>query len=684
VHPIRLAVRALGAAALTALVATSLPTVVARAAAAPSSAASIDPANLDPTCKACDDFYRFATGGWNKAHPIPPGHASWGAFNELAEHNRDVLHGILEDVSKATNAPAGSDEQRLGAFYRSCMDEAAIERTGTAPIAPLLAKVADVNDPSSLVAAVASLEQSGVDGGLDFRSAADTKDSSKQIAAIGIGGLGLPDRDYYLKPERVKVLDAYRGYVATQLENLGDDAATAKSEADGVVALESALAKDSPSLVDRRDAQKTYHPTKIADLASLAPHVPWKSFFASYGPPSFGIVDVSWPAFLSAYDAQLGATPLTTWKNYLRFRIVDAYGSALPKRFADASFAFHSGVLFGVKEQLPRWQRCTSATDASLRDILGKAYVEKAFPPAAKARAKAMVDNLQAVLRTDIAQLDWMSAPTKAKAIEKLDAFTKKIGYPERWEDLSALTVSDQPYALNVQAVRKFQLARSIKRIGTATDRSRWGMTPPTVNAYYSPQNNEIVFPAGILQPPFFDPSADDAVNYGAIGAVIGHEMTHGFDNQGRQFDAKGNLADWWTPQDAANFAKRAQCIIDEYDAMEPLPGVHENGKLVQGEAIADLGGITIAYKAFERTPEAKAHKIIDGYTPEQRFFLAFAQSWRENATDAFTRYIAQTNEHPVDRFRVIGTLSNMPEFRKAFGCAASDKMVRANACQIW
>jgi putative endopeptidase len=564
------------------------------------------------------------------------------------------------------------------------MDETGIERTGTTPIDPLLAQIAAVKDIPALVAAIAAVQQDGVDGGLAFHAAADTKDSSKQIAALGIGGLGLPDRDYYLQPERAKILASYHDYVATQLQNLGDDGAIAKREADEIVALETALAKVSPSLVERRDPSKTYHPSSLAQLANVAPHVPWRAFFATYAPPPFDTIDIAWPPYVSGYDAQLTGTPVATWKAYLRFHVVDAYGSALPKRFADASFAFHSGVLFGIKEQLPRWQRCTAQADASLRDVLGKAYVAKAFPPAAKARAQTMVDNLQSVLRQDIAGLDWMSAATKTKAIEKLDAFTKKIGYPDRWEDYSRLQIADQPYALNLEAARRFELARSMRRIGTPTDRTRWSLTPPTVNAYYNPPNNEIVFPAGILAPPFFNPSADDAVNYGAIGAVIGHEMTHGFDNQGRQFDAKGDLADWWTPQDAANFSRRAQCIIDEYDAIEPLTGVHENGKLVQGEAIADLGGLTIAYKAFEKTPQAKAHRLIDGYTPEQRFFLAYAQVWRGTQTEAFTRFIAQTNEHPVDKWRVIGTLSNMPEFRAAFGCTTKDKMVRANACQIW
>jgi putative endopeptidase len=688
-HPARLAVRALGTAALLALVATSLPNLAATArAAGPSVAAGppIDPANFDPTCKACDDFYQFATGGWIKTHSLPPGRARWGGFDELAQRNRDELHTILEAAAKATGAPAGSDTQKLGTFYRACMDTDAIEKAGPAPIAPLLAAIASAHDVPSLTLAIAALQHDGAYGGIPFSPRADTKNSSRQIANLSFGGLGLPDRDYYFNEgERAAgIRAAYREYVATQLQNLGEDAAQAQREADGVVALETALAKATPRRADLRDPYKTYNPTPLADLAKLAPHVPWKSVLATYGAPPLDSVNVSVPSFLSAYDAALATTPLEVWKSYLRFHVADSFSGSLPKRFEDASYAFRSGVLLGVKEQLPRWQRCTAATDAALRDPLGKAYVAAAFPPSAKKRVQELVDNLQATLHDDIGTLSWMSPQTKTRAVEKLAAFTKKIGYPDRWDDFSTLHVENAPYASDVLAVRRWNGARAIARIGTTTDRSRWGMSPPTVNAYYNSSNNEIVFPAGILGPPFFNATADDAVNYGAIGAVIGHEMTHGFDDTGRQFDAQGNLTDWWTPADGAAFKARAQCIVDEYDAFEPAPGAHENGRLVQGEAIADLGGLTIAYRAFERTPEAKAHKMLDGYTPEQRFFLAYAQVWRAIATEGFVRQLAATNEHPVEKFRVIGTLSNMPEFQAAFGCAATDKMVRKDRCQIW
>ena len=681
-HPFRLAVRALGAAALVALAATTLPSVAANG-----SATALDPADMDPSCKACDDFYQYATGGWQKTHAIPAGHPSWGSFDELAQRNREALHAILEAAAKTADAAPGSDVQKLGTYYRACMDEAGIERAGTAPIDPLLASIGSVGNVPSLVDEVARLQSRGVNDGLEFSSEPDSKDSSLTIATIGLGGLGLPDRDYYLRDDErtVKIRTAYHDYVATQLQNLGDDPGTAAKGADAVVALETELAKAMPTRVELRDPKATYHPTALPALPAMGPHIPWTSFFSQLGAPAFTTVDISVPAFVTSYDAQLSATPLPAWKTYLRFHVVDSYANALPRRFADATFAFRSGVLYGVKEQLPRWQRCSAATDTALRTPLGKAYVTQNFPPAAKARAKAMVDNLQSVLEADIRTLEWMGPQTRARAVEKLLAFTKKIGYPDDWVDYSTLTIADGvPYAQLVERVRGWNHGRDMARIGRPTNRTLWGMTPPTVNAYYNPTNNEIVFPAGILQPPFFDAAADDAVNYGAIGAVIGHEMTHGFDDQGRQFDLHGNLRDWWTPQDAANFSARAKCVVDEFDGLSPLPGLHENGKLVEGEAIADLGGTTIAFKAFERTAEYRAHRKIDGFTPEQRFFLAYAQVWRSLQTEAYTRQLAVVDPHPNDKLRVIGTLSNMPEFRAAFACAADAAMVRKERCQIW
>ncbi len=659
-------------------------------AAAPLSAEfpkpGVDVSDIDPTCKPCDDFFTFATGGWEKANPIPAGYSAWGSFNILAEDNRNVLHDILEDAARDTAAAPGSNEQKIGTYYRTCMDENGIEAAGLTPLEPQLQAIAAVTDRASLMTAIAQLQKIGVDTPLGFGSDADAKDSSKQIAELGLGGLGLPDRDFYFRDDDKSkaVRTAYVAYVATILGLGGDPASAASSEATAIVALETALANVTPKRADLRDPLKTYHPMPVADLVTIAPGIDWAPYFAAFGGPAFTSLNVVTPDYVKGVDAQLAGEPIATWQAYLRFHLIDAFAAALPKRFADASFGFHTTTLYGVKEQLPRWKRCTAATDRSLGEALGAVYVARVFPPAAKARALALVDNVQGVLHDDIETLAWMSPPTKARAEAKLAAFTKKIGYPDKFRDYRALSIVDGPYAANVARVRAFNSDRDLRKIGTPTDRSEWGMSPPTVNAYYNPTNNEIVFPAGILEPPFFSAATDDAVNYGAIGAVIGHEMTHGFDDQGRQFDEHGNLDDWWTPADTANFSKRAQCIVDEYSGFSPAPGVNIQGRLVQGEAIADLGGLTIAYKAFERTREFKSGKSIDGYTPQQRFFLAYANVWAENEREEAARNQALTNEHPDDRYRVIGTLSNMPEFRAAFHCVAGDKMVRADACQIW
>jgi putative endopeptidase len=686
----RLVLRLVGALALVALVATSIRVHAAPAdAAAPLTALfpkpGIDTANLDPTCKACDDFYQFATGGWQKANPIPDGYASWGSFAILAEANRNVLHDILEGAAKNTSAAPGSNEQKIGAFYASCMDEAGIEAANLTPVQPELDRIAAAADRPALMAEIARMQHTGINVPLRFDSTQDTKDSSKQTAEIGFGGLGLPERDYYFRDDdKSKSIRAeYLKYIAAML-TLSGDATSAASQAPAIVALESALATAIPKRADLRDPLRTYHLVPVTNLTTMAPGINWAPFLAAFGAPAFTQINVAVPEYVKAVDDQLGSQPLAIWKAYLRFHLIDSYASTLPKRFADASFDFHSTVLSGVKDQLPRWKRCTSATDRSLGEALGAVYVQRVFPPAAKARAVALVNNLQGVLHDDIAALPWMSAPTKARAETKLAAFTKKIGYPDVFRDYTKLTVTNGPYATNVMRVSAFNGDDDLKKIGKPTDRTKWHMSPPTVNAYYSPQNTEIVFPAGILKPPFFSDATDDAVNYGGIGAVIGHEMTHGFDDQGRQFDETGNLNDWWLPADAAAFSKRAQCIVDEFSAFEAAPGVKIQGRLVQGEAIADLGGITIAYKAFARTAEFKSGKMIDGYTPAQRFFLSFANVWARNQREEAARSEALTDPHPDARYRVIGTLSNMPEFRAAFHCAAGDKMVRADSCQIW
>ena len=676
-------VRGFGALALAALIGSS---IAARAAGPPvySTAPGISLADLDPTCKACTDFFGYATGGWQRAHPIPAAYASWGTFNVLNDDNQNVLHGILDAAAADAKAVPGSNEAKVGAYYRACMNTA-IEGAGLAPVQPALDAIAAIDSAGEFALTGARLENSGY-GGLIYSlySQPDQKDSAKQLVALGAGGLGLPDKDYYLSDDDrfVKIRAQYVTYIGTVLGDLGD--ANATSEATNILAFETALAKERPARADLRDPAKTYHPTPFTTLATTLPGVDWSDFVADSGAPLPATINVTLPETIAATLTTLKATPVDTLRAYARFHLIDTFAASLPKRFVDANFAFRGTALSGTTEQLPRWKRCARGVDAELGEALGQVYVAQAFSPAAKARALALVDNLQAVLGDDITGLAWMSPATKAYAHTKLAAYHKKIGYPDTFRDYSALVIGGDPYADDLIAARIFDHKRAIARMAKPTDRTEWGMTPPTVNAYYNPPNNEIAFPAGILHPPFFSDQNDDAVNYGAIGAVIGHEMTHGFDDQGRHYDAQGNITDWWTPADAAAFSKRAQCIVDEFDGFTVAPGVHEQGRLVQGEAIADLGGITIAYKAFERTAEFKAHQPIDGFTPEQRFFLAYAHVWAGEQREAAAVSQAKADPHPEGKYRVIGTLSNMPEFRAAFHCLATDPMVRKDSCQIW
>jgi putative endopeptidase len=671
-------IRTLGAIAFVALLTTAFPALA--------ESPTINLAHLDRSCPPCEDFVRFATGGWTKTHELPPGRSRWGAFSELAQQNREALRNVLERAARNERRRSADDDARLGAFYRACMDEEGVERAGVSPIAGLLDAVNRAQDVPSLAAAIATVEQAGVDAGLPFGARSDARDSSRQVAGLALGGLGLPDRDYYQGSDErsLRIRAGYQTYVATMLRYLGSEPLAAQADADDVIALETALASATPRRFEMRDPLRGYNPTTVEQLATLAPHVPWQNFFAAFNPPPFTTVNVRVPSFITAYDSLLATTPLATWRAYLRFHVADAYANALPKRFDDANFEFRSGVLLGVTTPVARAERCTTATDTAMRDLLSKAFIAERFPQAAKDRAEKLVENLQSALHDQIMALDWMSPETKARADEKLRAMSKKIAYPDRWEDYAGLDIGAGAYATNVMAVRRWNDARDIARIGKVTDRRLWSMTATTVNAYYSPSNNEIVFPAGILAPPFFNLGADDAVNYGAIGAVIGHEMTHAFDDQGRQYNRRGDLDDWWRPDDAAQFREHAGCIVDQFDAYEVAPGTFIQGRLVQGEAIADLGGLTIAYRAFERTPQFKAHKKIDGFTPEQRFFLSFAQLWRQIQTEQAARQQARTDPHPDGRFRIIGTLSNLPEFQSAFACALTDKMVRAKRCRIW
>lgn len=648
-----------------------------------------DLGNLDKSVAACTDFYQYADGGWIAKNPIPAAYPSWGTFNQLRERNRVVVRQILESAAKDASAPQGSNEQKIGDFYGSCMEEKGIEAAGISPLQPELDRIEKIDGQKGLEGEISRLQGYGVSALFEVDSTQDFKDSSQVIGEIDQGGLGLPDRDYYTREDdkSKKVREEYTKHVAKMFELMGDDPAKSAAEAKTVMSIETQLAKASQTNVQRRDPQAVYHPMSLAAIETLAPDFAWDDYFATNALGGKGDLNVTAPDFLKEMEELLKSIPLSDWKTYLRWHLINTAAPALSARFVDEDFHFKGTVLRGTTENLERWKRCANATDTALGEALGQAYVKKTFPPEAKDRALEMVHNIESALRQDISTLSWMGPETRKQALTKLAAIRNKIGYPDKWRDYSALKIERGPYVLNLFRADRFEFNRDLAKIGKPVDRDEWGMTPPTVNAYYNPQLNEIVFPAGILQPPFFNPKADDAINYGGMGVVVGHELSHGFDDEGRQFDAQGNLKDWWSPADAKDFNDRAACVINQFDGYYVEKNLHENGKLVVGESIGDLGGLAIAYRAFEKSLEGKPRPAdIDGFAPQQRFFLGYAQVWADNLRAEYARLMVNTNPHPVPRFRVNGPLSNMPAFAQAFHCKPGDAMVRpANKrCQIW
>jgi putative endopeptidase len=664
----------------------SAPAVKSGTPAAPASR-GLDPADMDPSAPACVDFYQYGNGGWTKKNPIPADYPSWGAFNELDERNRETLHQTLEKLAAGTPAAPASEEQKLRDFYASCMDEAAIEAAGISPLQGELDRIAAIRDRAALQEEIARLQERGVNALFQFGSEEDRKNSSQVNAAALQGGLGLPDRDYYTKTddESKGLRQKYVTHVTRMLELTGETPANAAEQAKTILEFETRLAEPAMTRVERRNPDNTYHPYRGEELARLTPRFNWTAYLRAGGVPEGITVNVWQPKFFQAVDGLLESVPLPVWKTYLRWQLINAAAPTLSKKFVDEDFDFRERTLQGTEQNLPRWKRCVAATDQALGMALGKIWVGEHFPPQARERADRMVKNLVAALRDDLQQLPWMGAETRKAALAKLDAFAQKIGYPDRWRDYSALAVSRGPYAANALAAAVFDFRRDLAKVGKAVDRTDWEMSPPTVNAYYQSARNEIVFPAGILQPPFFDAAADDAVNYGGIGAVIGHEMTHGFDDSGRKFDAQGNQREWWTPDDLKNYEARARCVEKQFDAYVVEGDLHENGKLVLGESIADLGGVAIAHRAFVKSLEGKpAPAPIDGLTADQRFFLSWARIWATNDRPEFAKLIVNTNPHPLGRFRAIAPPSNLPEFARAFSCKPGDPMVRAEVCEIW
>src|SRR6266436_4308965 len=564
----------------------------------------LDPKNMDTSVKPQDDFYLYANGGWLKRNPVPPEYSRWAAFSKLEKKNNEALHKTTEKTANAhVDANTAPEVQKVGDYYASGMDEKTIETARIKPLEDELKRIDAIKDRAGLLNAIARLHTIGVDAFFEFGSGQDAKDSTRDIAQAHQGGLGLPDRDYYTKTDEdsKKKRAAYIDHVTKMLTLLGEAPSKAADEARKIVALEISLANASLTRVELPYPQKNYNKMSQADLQKLTPDWNWADYFKAINLTEPGDINVGQPEFFKAANAMFTKTSIDDWKTYLRWHLIDDAAAELSKDFVNEDFNFNQGVLRGTKEIKPRWKRVVASTNGALGEALGKLYVADYFPPEAKARALEMINNLKAALADRIKTVDWMDEPTKQEALKKLAAMNVKIGYPDKWRDYSLLKIDRGPYVLNTMRAANFEVNRELKKIGKPVDRTEWGMTPPTVNAYYNTHMNEIVFPAGILQPPFFHPKADDAVNYGGMGAVIGHEMTHGFDDQGRQFDAAGNLRDWWSPASAKNYTERSKAIVAQYAAYEPLPGLHINGELTQGENIADIGGVKLAYMALQK-----------------------------------------------------------------------------------
>jgi putative endopeptidase len=606
----------------------------------------------------------------------------------LDEQNTMVLHDILEGLLKKPKLAPGN-EQKIADFYRSCMDEQTIEAEGVKPLEGEMERIDQINDVLSLEDEIARFHAHRIPAVFGFGVTQDFKDSTTIIAQANQGGLGLPDRDYYLSDDAKSkaTREEYQKHVARTFVLMGDAPDRAAAEAATVLKIETKLAEASSTRIQRRKPEENYHPMTKALLIEMAPHFDWGRYFRNIGLPEIAKVNVGQPNFFKSADGMLTSVPVDDWKPYLRWHLVNAVSNTLSSKFVEESFNFNGKYLQGTKEILPRWKRCVGSTDRALGEALGQLYVEKTFTPQAKLRAQTMVKNLIEALRDDLTTLSWMSNETRQKAIAKLEAFQRKIGFPDKWRNYEALQVAKGAYYNNIVSAGEFDFRRNLGKIGKPVDRTEWGMSPPTVNAYYNPSMNEIVFPAGILQPPFYDPKADDAFNYGGIGAVIGHEMTHGFDDQGAKFDANGNLVMWWTADDFKKFSERTNCVVQQFNGFEVEPGLNQKGELVVGESVADLGGLTVAYAAYQKSLKGKPRpKNINGFTPEQRFFLGWAQVWAQNIRPEAARLLTAVDPHPLARFRVNGPLSNMPQFTSAFACKAGDAMVRPpdKRCQIW
>jgi putative endopeptidase len=656
----------------------------------PAELSGLDPAFIDKTADPCTDFFQYACGNFSKLHPIPADRSSFGTLNMLYDENQDILHSIL-DKAEADDATRTPNEQKIGDYYASCMNTSEIDAAGLKGLQPDFRKIDALTSKSQLTPLLAHFQLTNVNALLAYGEQQDFADARKQIAVVDQGGLGLPEKDYYLRTGAAdqKLRDQYVDYIAQTFKLLGEQDAKASEDAHKVMDLETSLAKASLDVTSQRNPKNVYHMMPVTDLDKMTPAVDWKEFFADSGAPPITQLNVAYPPFFKALNDVIENTDLDTLKTYLKWQVVNSTPDwALPKNFDDAHFDFYGKILSGQQVQQPRWKRCVAATDGALGEALGQVYVAKAFPPSSKRATLQMVNDIEAAMDRDIDTLDWMSPETKTKAKDKLHEVANKIGYPDKWRDYSKLEVVRGDALGNAERAMEFESHRELDKIGKPVDRGEFGMSPPTVNAYYSPSMNDINFPAGILQPPLYDPRSTDAENFGHMGAVVGHELTHGFDDEGRQFDGAGNLKDWWTDSDATKFTQKADCEVEEYGDFTVPGGVHVNGKLTLGENTADNGGLRLAYEAFLADAKRKTinldQKAQDGFTPAQQFFIAFGQNWCGELRPQRARLQVQTDPHSPQQFRVDGVVRNMPEFGEAFGCKKGQPMEPENACRVW
>ena len=673
-----------GAGTLSLLLSSAL--VVGQAP--PPAGKGVQVSDMDRSVEPCTDFYDYANGAWRAANPIPSSMPRWSRRWEAGENSKDRLKGILEEAAAVQDPEKGSTEQLIGDFYAACMDMGLRNAAGVKPIQPLLAEIAAMKTPADVQREIGRLQRLRIFVPFGVTSGSDNHNPNDVITQVFASGLGLPDRDYYWKtePRFEEARARYLKHVAAIFHLAGSNAASAKAAAETVFRVEKAFAGESLDNVALRDPRATDHKMTLAALQKLTPRFDWSALVRTLDLPASD-VNVAEPKFLKEVDRQLASTPVADWKTYLKWQLLASAAPSLSDGFVQESFDFNVAFLQGAKEMKPLWKRCSESTDRLLGEALGQKYVAKYFPPEAKARMQEMVQNLRLAMGETIEGLQWMGPETKKKALEKLSTFNPKVGYPDKWKDYSRVSIRRDAFWEDVAASRRFASEDDLEQIGKPVDRGRWGMTPPTSDAYYNPLLNEIVFPAGILQPPAFSMEANDAVNYGAIGVVIGHEISHGFDDQGAQYDAQGRLENWWTAEDLKKFQEKTACVAEQFDGYFVEPGIHHNGRLVLGESIGDLAGAKIAYRAFQIAQRGKPPlPAIDGFTPDQQFFIAWGQFRGDAVRPELARTMVQGDPHPIGQYRVIGPLSNLPEFQKAFACKPDAPMVRSadKRCEVW